>query len=116
MTTDNFCCYLQNRLIKTSQTGGQWYSDTSPFSIPWLFYWKKTRFKNFENEYFKKTMKLLKKGIFYGKLNLKFSFFLFEKSIIKLTTVDHIRGSKRKNNFLHPSSISQLEKNQVQNF
>ncbi len=32
MTTDNF---LQNRLIQTSQTGGQLYSDTSPFSIPW---------------------------------------------------------------------------------
>jgi hypothetical protein len=35
MTTDNICFYLQNRLIQTSQTGGQWYSDTSPFSIPW---------------------------------------------------------------------------------
>ncbi len=35
MTTDNFCFYLQNRLIQTSQTEGQWYSDTSPFSIPW---------------------------------------------------------------------------------
>jgi hypothetical protein len=34
MTTDNFCFYLQNRLIQTSWTGGQWYSDTSPFSIP----------------------------------------------------------------------------------
>jgi hypothetical protein len=34
MTTHNFCFYLQNRLIQTSQTGGQWYSDTSPFSIP----------------------------------------------------------------------------------
>jgi hypothetical protein len=34
MTTDNFCFYLQNRLIQTSQTGGQLYSDTSPFSIP----------------------------------------------------------------------------------
>jgi hypothetical protein len=34
MTTDNFCFYLQNRLIQTSQTGGQWYSDTSPFRIP----------------------------------------------------------------------------------
>ncbi len=33
MTTDNFCFYLQNRLIQTSQTGGQWFSDTSPFSI-----------------------------------------------------------------------------------
>jgi hypothetical protein len=28
---------LQNRLIQTSQTGGQQYSDTSPFSIPWIF-------------------------------------------------------------------------------
>jgi hypothetical protein len=35
MTTDNFCFYLQNRLTQTSQTGGQRYSDTSPFSIPW---------------------------------------------------------------------------------
>jgi hypothetical protein len=35
MTTDNFCFYLQNRLIQTSQTAGQWYSDTYPFSIPW---------------------------------------------------------------------------------
>jgi hypothetical protein len=36
MTTDNFCFYLQNRLIQTNQTGGQQYSDTSSFSIPWL--------------------------------------------------------------------------------
>jgi hypothetical protein len=36
MTTDNFCFYLQNRLIQTSQTGGQRYRDTSPFSIPWF--------------------------------------------------------------------------------
>jgi hypothetical protein len=34
MTTENFCFYLQNRLIQASQTGGKWYSDTSPFSIP----------------------------------------------------------------------------------
>jgi hypothetical protein len=35
MTTDNCCFYLQNRLIQTSQTGGQQYSDTFfPFSIP----------------------------------------------------------------------------------
>jgi len=32
---DTFHFYLQNRLIQTSQTGGQQYSDTSPFSIPW---------------------------------------------------------------------------------
>jgi hypothetical protein len=29
LTTDNICFYLQNRPILTSQTGGQWYSDTS---------------------------------------------------------------------------------------
>jgi len=37
MTTDNF--YLQNRLILTSQTGGQQYSDTSPFSITCFSHW-----------------------------------------------------------------------------
>jgi hypothetical protein len=37
MATDNFCFYLQNTLIKTSQTGGQRYCDTSPFSIPCKF-------------------------------------------------------------------------------
>ncbi len=36
MTTDNFCFYLHNSLIQTSQTRGQWYNDTSPFSIPWF--------------------------------------------------------------------------------
>jgi hypothetical protein len=34
MTTDKFCFYLQNRLIQTSQTGGQSWSDTPSFSIP----------------------------------------------------------------------------------
>jgi hypothetical protein len=34
MTTDNFCVYLQNRLVETSQTGGQWCSDTSPLVFP----------------------------------------------------------------------------------
>jgi hypothetical protein len=36
MITDNFSFYLQSRLIQTGQTGGQWYIDTSPFSIPCL--------------------------------------------------------------------------------
>ncbi len=36
MTTDNCCFYLQNRQIQTSKTGGQWYSDTSSFSIQCL--------------------------------------------------------------------------------
>jgi hypothetical protein len=39
MTTNNLCFYLKNRLIQTSQTGGQQYSDTSPFSIPWFTIW-----------------------------------------------------------------------------
>ncbi len=34
MTTDNFCIYMQNRLIQTSQTGGQRYSDASPLVFP----------------------------------------------------------------------------------
>ncbi len=34
MPTDNFCFYLQNRLIQTSQIGGQWYSDTYPLVFP----------------------------------------------------------------------------------
>ncbi len=36
MTIDNFCFYLQNRLIRTGQTGGQLYSDTCTFSVPSL--------------------------------------------------------------------------------
>ncbi len=31
---DNFCFHLQNRPIQTSQTGGRWYSDTSPSVFP----------------------------------------------------------------------------------
>jgi hypothetical protein len=38
MTAENFCFYLQNRLIQTSQTGGQQYSDTSPLVFPGLGY------------------------------------------------------------------------------
>jgi hypothetical protein len=44
MTTDNFCFYWQNRLIQNSQTGGQRYSDTSLFSIPWIKKWKTLTF------------------------------------------------------------------------
>ncbi len=57
MTTDNFCFYLLNRQIQTSQTGGQQYSDTSPFSIPclhlyaWLLFLYKLKFdRTEENE------------------------------------------------------------------
>jgi hypothetical protein len=45
MTTHNFCVYLQKRLIQTGQIGGQWYSDTSPFSIPWHNYLSIMRWK-----------------------------------------------------------------------
>jgi hypothetical protein len=34
MTTDNYCFDLKNRLIQTSQTGGQWDSDTSHLVVP----------------------------------------------------------------------------------
>jgi hypothetical protein len=37
MTTENFCFYLQNRLVQTSQTGGQQYRDTSPFTLVMLY-------------------------------------------------------------------------------
>jgi hypothetical protein len=38
MTTDNFCFYLQNSQIQTTQTGGHRYSDTSPLVFPALWY------------------------------------------------------------------------------
>jgi hypothetical protein len=47
MKTEIFCFYLQNRLIKSSQTGGQQYSDTSPFSTPCRNYFI-LKFHNFE--------------------------------------------------------------------
>jgi len=34
----NINCQLSYSWFQTSQTEGQWYSDTSPFSIPWLSY------------------------------------------------------------------------------
>ncbi len=51
MTTDNFCFYLQKRQIQSSQTGGQWYSDTSPFSIPWLNPPRERSYKFFEQSF-----------------------------------------------------------------
>ncbi len=35
----NINCQLPYSWFQMSQTGGQWYSDTSPFSIPWLDTW-----------------------------------------------------------------------------
>ncbi len=34
--TKNKICQFLYSWFQTSQTGGQWYSDTSPFSIPWF--------------------------------------------------------------------------------
>jgi hypothetical protein len=67
MTTDNFCFYLQNRLIQTSQTGGQWYSDTSPFSIPYLVY--DLGYKNWT----KKNLKSSGQGFFFLFQGVEFS-------------------------------------------
>jgi hypothetical protein len=53
MTTDNFCSYLQNRLFQTSQTGGQRYSDTSPFSIPCLRQYAGSRVNYSEKSFMK---------------------------------------------------------------
>ncbi len=41
--TDNFCFYLQNRQIQTSQTGGQWYSDTSRLIFPGILFHSRTK-------------------------------------------------------------------------
>jgi hypothetical protein len=46
MTTDNFCFYLKNRLIQTSQTGGQRYSDSSPLVFPSPDVDKKKKYMN----------------------------------------------------------------------
>jgi hypothetical protein len=55
MTTDNFCFYLQNRLIQTSQTGGQRYSVTSHFSIPgFILHEQSERSERSENERYQK--------------------------------------------------------------
>ncbi len=78
MTTDNFCFNLQNRPIQTSQTGGQWYSDTSPFSIPWF----EVRFPNKET---RKKMKKWQKKVLKPKYELQFYLLanLVKKIILK---------------------------------
>ncbi len=63
MTTDNFCFYLQNRLIQTNQTGGPQYSDTYPFSILWY----KSRVKVTESD---KHSSLLLYGSNFGCNNI----------------------------------------------
>ncbi len=50
MTTEFFCFYLKNRLVQTSQTGGQLYSDASPFCIPWSNILKPMQFMRAQNK------------------------------------------------------------------
>ncbi len=57
MAANNFCFYWQNRLIETGQTGGQWYSDTSTFSIRWLNHSRETRLSKEQEEEEEITMK-----------------------------------------------------------
>jgi hypothetical protein len=86
MATGNFCFSLQNRLIQTSQIGGQWYSDTSPFSIPWLEFSVCTRLppKSYICRYGQELASPFKRGkIFYGTVtslsrNEKHPFFFFQ--------------------------------------
>ncbi len=42
---NNKNCQLPYSCFQTSQTGGQWYNDTSPFSIPCLLYWQYSLFE-----------------------------------------------------------------------
>jgi len=37
-------CWLPHSWFQTSQPGGQWYNDTSPFSIPWIKFWRRRTF------------------------------------------------------------------------
>ncbi len=61
MTTDNFCFYLQNRQIQTGLAGGQWYSNTSPFSIPWF------KLLSLKNGWETRLLQNYSKNIFFSK-------------------------------------------------
>jgi len=53
MTTDNFCFYLQNKLIQSSQTGGPWYSGTPPLVFP--------GYCSLENQFFNRPLEFVLK-------------------------------------------------------
>ncbi len=84
MTTDNFCFYLRNSLIQTSRTGGQQYTDTSPFSIPCinpLFHQQIASIKKyFMNTLFHQTMNSSIKDSWF--VNFMLCKPLFYKSIV----------------------------------
>ncbi len=42
----NINCQLSYNWFQTSQTGGQWYSDTSPFSISWSYVTSDNKFNS----------------------------------------------------------------------
>jgi hypothetical protein len=44
MTTDNICFHLQNSLIQTSETGGQWYSPPLVFPGGDITRWQHVRY------------------------------------------------------------------------
>jgi hypothetical protein len=74
MINDNFCFYLQNRLIKNSQTGGQWYSDTSTFNIIPCFSFRSTsRYLQYWNFTISISflIKVVKKNIFNGIVHIR---------------------------------------------
>ncbi len=84
MTTDNFCFYLQNRLIQTSQTGGQRYCDASLFSIPWLYYTKHLSYSYFERNWLNSDKSFSNFTFqFCPRKNLKMFHFLVSYLVIK---------------------------------
>jgi hypothetical protein len=85
MTTDNFCFYLQNRLIQTVQTGGQLYNDTSPFSVPWLATQKRfitSGFSIFENGFEEILLLNLAEKILWVNETFQRSFNFFLSNLI----------------------------------
>ncbi len=75
MTVDNFCFYLQNRLIQTGQTGGQWYNYASPFSIPWSQPRLIVSLSKFKSGSSHQSLRRLLKSRFHSRL-LHFTLFL----------------------------------------
>ncbi len=96
ITTDNLCFYLQNRLIQTSQTGGQRYSDTSSFSIPWFMFhgfWKSISGLYYEHiAIVKDDSRVISKWCSklwrHFLMTLEVSFTLLESSILLLENIN----------------------------
>ncbi len=89
MTTDNFCFYLQNRLIQTSQTGGEWYSDTPPNNIPWSMVYLAY------NQSISIT-KRSEKTYFYQEKNNHHIYFIKLKACLKLMHIKNIHKTYKR--------------------